>query len=377
MRLSNIWAVFRKELRHILRNPSSFILATISPVFLLVVFTYSLSVDIKNVSVAIMDMDRTDLSRRYAALLASTGDLLVDHIATSYHDIAWWMERGDIRAAVVVPTGFAADARAGRPTGVQIIVDGTDPNTAGHAITHIVGRTQYFATQVLMTSLTRQGIPVGGEPLIDLRVRTWYNPAFRFVIGIAPALIAVVLSMPAVSVSLTIAREKEKGTLESLVATPLSRAEMMIGKIIPYVFVGLLSVVLCVLVAVLWFGVPFRGDPVLYLLLAADYLFAMFAIALLISVLVNTQQVAIIASILIFMFSGMFTSGIFYPISAMGPIMRMEAMMIPATHFVFITRGVFVKGAGLPGVWGYALALLVMGFLFMGLTVLLFKKKVS
>jgi ABC-2 type transport system permease protein len=377
MSLLKTWAIFLKELRHILRDPGTFILATVSPVFLLIVFTYSLSVDIQNVSVAMMDMDQTDLSRQYLALLASSGDLLVDHVATSYQDIDWWMERGDVRAAVVVPSSFAADARAGRPTGIQIIVDGTDPNTAGHAITHIVGRTQYFATQVLMTSLTRQGVPLSDEPLIDLRVRTWYNPDFKFVIGIAPALIAVVLSMPAVSVSLTIAREKEKGTLEGLAASPLSRAEIMIGKIVPYVFVGLFTVVLCVLVAVLWFQVPFRGSPPLYLLLAADYLFAMFAIGLLISVLVNTQQVAIIASILIFMFSSFFTSGIFFPISAMGPAMKMEAMMVPATHFVFITRGVFVKGTGLAGVWSYSLALFIMGLLFMGLTVLLFKKKVS
>ena len=352
MKPRNVWAILRKELRHILRDRSTLLLATLAPAFLLVIFTYSLSVDVKNVSVAVLDQDNTALTRRYLSLLTSTADLVVDHFAAGYGDIERWINRGRVRAAVVIPPGFTADARSGRPTAIQVIVDGTDPTTAGHAIHHIVSRTENFAINMLNTSLTRQGVPVGDAPSIELRAHTWYNPQLKFVIGIAPALIAVVLSMPAVSVSLSLTREKERGTMEFLAASPLGRLDI-------------------------WFQVPFQGNPFLYLVLAADYLFAMFAIAMLISVVVNTQQVAIVVSIIFFMFSSIFTSGIFYPISAMDRLMKLEAMSVPATHFVSINRGVFVRGAGLDGVWVQTLSLLGMGVFYVVLTFLLLRKKVS
>lgn len=377
MKPRNVWAILRKELRHILRDRSTLLLATLAPAFLLVIFTYSLSVDVKNVSVAVLDQDNTALTRRYLSLLTSTADLVVDHFAAGYGDVERWINRGRVRAAVVIPSGFTADARSGRPTAIQVIVDGTDPTTAGHAIRHIVSRTENFATNILNTSLTRQGVPVGDAPSIELRAHTWYNPQLKFVIGIAPALIAVVLSMPAVSVSLSLTREKERGTMEFLAASPLGRLDIIIGKILPYLFLGLLSVVLCVLLIMFWFQVPFQGNPFLYLVLAADYLFAMFAIAMLISVVVNTQQVAIVVSIIFFMFSSIFTSGIFYPISAMDRLMKLEAMSVPATHFVSINRGVFVRGAGLDGVWVQTLSLLGMGVFYVVLTFLLLRKKVS
>jgi len=253
-------------------------------------------------------------------------------------------------------------------------VDGTDPNTAGHAITHISTRTESFVSAAVAQAMAGQGYRWEAASPIDLRLRTWYNPTVKFTIGFVPALLAVALSMPAISASLTIARERELGTLEGLIATPIRRSELLVGKIVPYIFTGLLSTILCALVAVYWFRVPFRGSFPLFLVLSADYLFATLSISLVLSALVRSQQVAMVAAFLIFMFPGFFLSGVFIPLASMGPLMRMEAYMMPSTHYVVINRRLFVKGLGLGSMWGNGLVLLVTGLLFTILAVAVFRK---
>jgi ABC-2 type transport system permease protein len=212
---------------------------------------------------------------------------------------------------------------------------------------------------------------------IDLRMRTWYNPTLEMVIGFLPALVAIVMGMPGVTTTLALTREKEHGTLEQLIATPLRRSELLFGKLIPYVISGLFGVALCVLVAVYWFGSPFKGSVLLYFILSVDFLLATLAIALVMSVFVKSQQAAQLGAMLIFFFPGFFLSGIFYPLVSMQPLMKMEAYMVPTTHFVAISRGIFLKGQGLQVLWPYALALLAMGLIFMAMAILLFKKKLA
>jgi ABC-2 type transport system permease protein len=285
----------------------------------------------------------------------------------------------EAKAAIVIKPGFEASLRAGRETGIQVLVEGTEPVTANTAMQHIGGYTRQFALMVATEAAARAGILVDEATLvpIDLRVRTWYNPTLEAVIGFLPALIAMVMAMPAVTTTMALTREKEHGTLEQLIATPIRRSELLVGKLIPYILSGLLGVVLCVLVAVYWFGSPFRGSVVLYLVLSVAFLAASLAIALVMSVFVKSQQAAQLGAFLIFFFPGFFLSGIFYPLVSMQPIMKMEAFMVPTTHYVLISRGVFLKGQGLEMLWPYALALLAMSVLFLGLAILLFKKKLT
>ena len=171
-----------------------------------------------------------------------------------------------------------------------------------------------------------------------------------------PALVGVVLSVPAMAASLALAREREWGTLEGLIATPIRRSELIVGKIIPYMLAGMLSVPLCIAIAVYGYHVPFQGNLGVYLALSVIYLYSTMSIALFISVIATSQQVAIIASMMIFFFSGFFMSGLLIPFSLMGPLIKMEAFMFPTTHFVIISRGFFVKGAGLAELQGYVWA---------------------
>lgn len=379
MNLLRTWAVIRKEARHITRDRGTFFLVTVSPVFLLLVMAYTFMVDIENVAVAVMDRDGTKLSRRYIAGLGSTGDVEVRYVADNYGELERWLMTSEAKAAIVIPPNFEADLRASREASIQVLIEGTEPVTANSAMQHVGGYTQKFALEVVKDAAARAGMPVDENALtpIDLRLRTWYNPTLKAVIGFLPALIAMVMAMPAVTTTMALTREKEHGTLEQLITTPIRRSELLVGKLIPYVLSGLLGVILCIIVAVYWFGSPFKGNLVLYLMLSLIFLLASLAIAMVMSVFVKSQQAAQLGAFLIFFFPGFFLSGIFYPLVSMQPIMKMEAYMVPTTHYVLISRGIFLKGQGLDMLWPFAMALLAMGFVFLGLAILMFKKKLA
>jgi ABC-2 type transport system permease protein len=379
MNLLRTWAVLRKEARHILRDRRAFFLVTVSPAFLLLVMAYTFMVDIDEVAVAVMDRDGTPMSRRYLSGLGGTGDVLVRYVASDYGEVERWLMTSEAKAAVIVPPGFEAALKSGRQASIQVLVEGTEPTTAETAMTQVSGYTQQFAIEVVSEAAARAGMVIDEEILspIDLRIRTWYNPTLEALIGFLPALIAVVLAMPAVTTTMALTREKEHGTLEQLIATPIRRSELLVGKLVPYLISGLVGVILCAGLAVYWFGAPFRGSFALYLLLSLDFLLASLAIALLMSVFIKSQQAAQLGAMLIFFFPGFFLSGIFFPLISMAPIMKMEAYMVPTTHYVSISRGIYLKGQGLEWLWPFALALLVMGLVFLVLAILVFKKKLA
>lgn len=379
MNLRRTWAVIRKEARHIMRDRGTLTLVTVSPVVLLLIMAYTFMVDIENVAVAVMDRDGTELSRRYISGLGSTGDVLVRYVAEDYGQLEHWLMTSEAKAAIVIPPGFEKDLRAKREASIQVLIEGTEPVTAETAMQHVGGYTQQFALGVARDAAAAAGWPIEEAALtpVDLRLRTWYNPTLKAIIGFMPALIAMVLAMPAVTTTMALTREKEHGTLEQLFATPIRRSELLVGKLVPYLISGTLAVVLCVIVAVFWFGSPFRGSFALYMVLAIAFLLASLAIAMVLSVFVKTQQAAQLGAFLIFFFPGFFLSGIFYPLVSMQPLMKMEAYMVPTTHFVMIGRGVMLKGQGLEALWPYSLALLAMGILFLGLAIILFRTKVA
>jgi ABC-2 type transport system permease protein len=375
MNRRRVLSIVRKEWRHIIRDRTSFALLLISPALALVTMAYAFSVDITNVGIGVLDQDLSSLSRQYISELASTDALRLEAWPQYLDDVEPMMMRGQVKAVVIIPPRFEQDLLAGRTAGVQVVVDGTDPNTAGYAIRHITGHTEHFAKEQMARQLARAGRPANLEDPIDLRLRAWFNPSLRFTVSMIPALVGIVLSVPAMAASLAIAREREWGTLETLIATPVGRVELIVGKLIPYMLAGFLSVPLCMAVAVYGFDVPFKGNLALFLALSIVFLFATMSIALFLSVFASSQQVAILGSMIIFLFSGFFMSGLLIPFSLMGPILKLEAFMFPTTHFVIISRGIFVKGAGLATLQGYVIALLAVGAVFLALTVLTFKKK--
>ncbi len=375
MNWRRVFSIIRKEWWHITRDRTSFILLLLSPVLLLITMGYAFSIDITDVGIGVMDQDLTPLSRQFVSQIASTDALRVEHWPQSLDQVETLMMRGQTKAVIIIPHGFEADLLMGKTAALQVVVDGTDPNTAGHAIRHISAHTEHFTVEQVASQLARVGITLGNISPVDLRLRAWYNPQLRYTVSLIPALVGIVLSVPAMAASLALAREKEWGTLEGLIATPIGRFELILGKIIPYLMAGFLSVPLCIATAVYGYDIPFQGNLGLYLLLSAVYLFSTMSIALFLSVFVSSQQVAMLVSMLLFFFTGFFMSGLLIPFSLMGPLIKLEAFLFPTTHFVIISRSIFIKGAGFAEIQGFVWAIVGIGIIFFTLTSLIFKKK--
>ncbi|MCP4424139.1 MAG: ABC transporter permease [Chloroflexi bacterium] len=375
MNWRRVFSVIRKEWWHITRDRTSFILLLLSPVLLLITMGYAFSIDITNVGIGVMDQDLTPLSRQFISQIASTDALRVEKWPGSLDEVETLLMRGQAKAVIIIPRGFEADLLSGKTAALQVVVDGTDPNTAGHAIRHIGAHTEHFTIEQVASQLARVGVNLGNISPIDLSLRAWFNPQLRYTVSLIPALVGIVLSVPAMAASLALAREREWGTLEGLIATPIGRFELILGKIIPYLIAGFLSVPLCMATAVYGYKIPFVGNIWLYLLLAAVYLFSTMSISLFLSVFVSSQQVAMIASMLIFFFSGFFMSGLLIPFSLMGPLIKLEAFLFPTTHFVIISRSIFIKGASFAEIQGFVWAIVGLGVIFFTLTSLMFKKK--
>lgn len=377
MSLRHIWAITRKELHHIIRDRSTLFLVLITPTALLLLMAYALTVDLKNVPIAILDFDRSNLSRSFLQQIIASDDLDLYAQVSSLKDLENLFMNGDIKAAVIIDPDFSSDLLGLRGMPIQIIIDGTEPESGGFAVDHIAWRVEEFINNALAGQMRALGVQLETFQPIDLRIRTWFNPSLKPRVDLIPGLISMVLGFPALSVALTLAHEREHGTLEQLMATPISRTELLLGKMIPYVFVGLINVIVIPILAMIWFKIPFNGNPILFFFLSAIFLFALLAMGIIVGVFMKTQAAALALSFLVVFFPGFFLTGIFFPIASMPEVMRLESLGLPGTHYAIITRGIFLTAIGLDVLWPYAIMLVGLGFAFTGVAALFFKKKLG
>ena len=380
VKLRRLLAITYKEIRHILRDRLTLILVLFTPTFLLLIMAYALTMEIEHVPLAVLDYDRSSTSRKLISQITAGKDLDLYTQASDLTQIEDLLMRGKIKAAVVFAPGFESGLNNLRGVPLQIIIDGTEPESGAFAVDQIGWRIEEYINQALRASLSGEYSPTELDALsspIDLRVRTWYNPDLKPRVDLIPGLISMVLGLPALSVALTIAHEREHGTLEQLLTTPVNRPELLLGKILPYVMVGLLNVILIPLAAMAWFRIPFHGNFFLFFALSALFLFAILSMGALIGVFIHTQAAALALSFLVIFFPGFFLTGIFFPITSMPEEVRMESLALPGTHYAVITRGVFLPGVGLEVLWPYAVMLFVMGLAFTAAGAIFFRKKLA
>lgn len=377
MSLRHIWAVTRKEIHHIVRDRTTLFLVLFTPTLLMFIMAYSLTVDIEHVPIAILDYDRSPTSRAFVQQITAGDDLDLYAQVSTPDEIEELLMNGDIKAAVVIDPAFSRDLLSMRGMPLQIIIDGTEPESGGFAIDHVGWRAEEFVNEALADRLQALGVPLDSLQPLDLRVRAWYNPSLKPRVDLIPGLISMVLGFPALSVALTLAHEREHGTLEQLMATPLGRAELLLGKMIPYILVGLSNVIMIPAFAMLWFDIPFNGSFPLFFMLSGVFLFAILSMGIIIGVFMRTQAAALALSFLLIFFPGFFLTGIFFPLVSMPEIVRMEAILLPGTHYAIITRGVFLTSLGLDALWPYGVMLLGLGCAFTGIAALFFRKKIG
>ncbi|MEW5872274.1 MAG: ABC transporter permease [Chloroflexota bacterium] len=375
--MRHLWAVTRKEIQHILRDRGTFVLVVFSPIALLLMMAYALTVDLKHVPIAVLDYDRSQTSRAFVQQITAGEDLDLYAQVDSMQEVESMLARGQVKAVIVISPDFSNQLLALQGMPMQIIIDGTEPEGGAFALDHIGWRAEEFINSALGGQM--QALGLSGEALqpIDLRVRTWYNPSLEPKVSIIPGLISLVLGLPAMSVALTLAREREHGTLEQIIATPVRRVELLLGKVLPYLVIGMLDILLMPLLALAWFHVPFNGNFGLYLFLSAIFLFAILSMGLVVGTFMRTQPAALALSFLVVLFPGFFLTGIFFPLAAMPEEMRMEAMFLPGTHYASVTRGIFLPGVGLDVLWPYGVMMMVLGLVFTGVAALFFRKKLG
>jgi ABC-2 type transport system permease protein len=377
MSFRHLKAVTRKEILHILRDRMTLVLVLLTPTILLFIMAYALTVDIHHVPIGVLDYDQSPLSRSLIQQITAGEDLDLFAQVDSFDALENLLLQGNIKAALVIGPDFASDLISLRGLPIQIIIDGTEPQSGAFAVDHIALRAETLINNQLSNQIRALGLDIDSIQSIDLRVQTWYNPSLISRVDLIPGLISMVLGLPALSVALTLSHEREHGTLEQLLATPISRIELLLGKMIPYIFFGILNVIMIPMIAIAWFRIPFNGNFLLYLLLSTIFLFAILGLGTIVGVFMRTQAAALALSFLVIFFPGFFLTGIFFPIVSMPEMMRLEALALPGTHYAVITRGVFLPGVGLEVLWPYAIMLIVLGLVFIAIAALFFRKKLA
>lgn len=363
------WAVAHKELRHIGRNRLTLFLVTLSPAMLLFLLAYVFAFNVDRADLAVLDLSRSPASRDYLGRIGASGALRMTADAASYQEIDRLLVAGAVDAALVIPPDFERSlaGQAGAP--VQLVVDGSNPIIANQ-ITSMINRASNMASAKL-------GGRTGAAPAFQVRSRAWYNDSLKSQISMVPGLLGIVLSLPALALTLSLTREKELGTLEGLMATPLEGVAYLTGKIAAYVVTGLLGFLLAWLVAVAWFQVPFRGQMGLLVVFTVAYFLATMGVSLLIASRIASQQTAMLLAMLIFFVPSFFLAGLIDPIDQQSRVAVALSLPLPATHYITITRGIFLKGVGLDTLLRPGLILLLMGLAALLISTLSFKKKLA
>lgn len=338
IRPGRVRSLIRKELRQLLRDPRSRRLVFISPIIQLVLFGYAVNTDVRNVRTVVQDGDETPTSRAMVDALENSEYFRVVAEVGPGDAVDRALDRGDAVVAVVVPPGLQADLRGGRPARVQVLVDGTSSNTA----TVVQG----YAGRILADFGTSVAAAGPRRPPVELRARAWFNPDLASRTYNVPAVIGTIMFLMALMLTgLSVAREREVGTFDQLLVTPVSPAELMLGKTLPVAGIALIQLALITAVALLWFGIPFRGSVLLLLGSATLYALAGLSLGLLLSTYSKTQQEAFL-TIFLTVFPAIILSGFLYPVETMPTFFEWLADLNPLRYFIRIVRALFLKGSG-------------------------------
>jgi ABC-2 type transport system permease protein len=347
MKPLRVWAVARKEFTHIIRDPRSLGMGIAIPMLLLVLFGYALTLDVDNVPLVIWDQSESPASRQLVgSFLGSRYFLLRDYVH-NYPEVERAVDTGRALMALVIPVDFAGRIESGRPAPLQIIVDGSDSNTATIAMGYADVVALTYSQDVALETIRRTGGRMIQAPL-DLRPRVWFNADMESKNYIIPGLIAVIMMViAALLTSLTVAREWESGTMEQLISTPVKGPELILGKLLPYFAIGMLDVLLAVLMGQFLFHVPLRGNVALLFAMAAIFLAGALSLGMLISIVTKSQLLASQLAMVLTFLPSFLLSGFMYAIGNMPPAIQFVTYLIPARYFVALLKGIYLKGIGL------------------------------
>jgi len=377
MNLRRVNAVAWKEFIQIRRDPRSLGLALVIPMFLLIIFGYGLSLDIDHVRTVIWNQDASsELTRDFLLNFKNSKYFKIVGYADNYRDIERMINGGEVMMALIIPKDFSHYLDSGKAAPLQLIMDGSDANTATIARGYVQTVVAKYNVNLLSEAFARHGLEASQS--IDARSRIWFNMGLTSTWFIAPGVIAmIIMIIAALLTSICVAREWERGTMEQLISTPVKAPELIIGKFIPYFAIGFFDLVVGVLMARFLFGVPFRGNYLLLVVLSTLFLTGALSQGIIISVVAKSQLMASQLATLTTMVPTMILSGFIYPIFNMPQALQVVTYLIPARYYIVVLRELFLKGGGIDILWDEALFLSIFAFIMLGLAIKKFKKKVA
>ena len=343
IRCWTLWPMLWKEVAQLRRDRFTLAMMIGIPAIQLVLFGYAIQMDVRHQKLLVLDQARTEESRLLVHTLVNTGTFDFQGEVSSRHDLEQRIARGDARAGIVIPRRYTRDLLRGNGASAQFVVDASDPLAANGAIA-AAGQAGLVRSQALVRA---RGITAP----ISIAIRPLYNPAVRTAVFIVPGIIGVLLSLTMVLVaSMAVVRERERGTLEQLVVTPIGKTSIMLGKMLPYLILGYVQIFVILGLGSLLFGIPFRGSVTLFLLLSFPFILASLGVGMLMSTLVRTQAQAIQLGFF-YMLPNILMSGFMFPRGAMPQVAQWIAAALPLTYFLDVLRGILLKGVGLGALW--------------------------
>jgi ABC-2 type transport system permease protein len=378
-RRSAMWAMARKEFIQIRRDHATIYMVFIFPMMMLILYGFGIRYDVKSVPMAIYDQDGTQTSRQYIERFERSPYFTLQPYAHSYSELETGINRGTTRIGIVIPPNFSERLSSNREAVVQMLVDGADNNTATIAMSYASAISRSYSTSIVMQQLEavlrNMNLPV---PAVSVEPRIWFNPDLESVQFIVPGIIAVIMMIVGtVLTAVTIVKEKEQGTIEQIVSSPVKKYELMIGKTVPYAVLAYADFLIIVVASKLMFGIHIKGSISLLLITAFFYLIGVLGMGILVSTVTQTQISAMFAAIMASMLPSILLSGFIFPIRQMPAALQVLTIVVPARYFIEILRDIYLKGLGLESFWRETLYIMLFGVVMIALAVRRFRKKLD
>lgn len=379
MKLSALRAIARKEFIQIRRDKATLYMVAIFPLMMLVLYGFGIRYDVKSVPMTILDQDGTQESRQYIERFANSPYFAVQRYVDNYRDLQSDIDRGKSRIGLVISRDFGQRLGSRRETVVQVIVDGADNNTATIAMGYVSQITRAYSSFIMMQQmeamLRQANLTI---PAIEAEPRVWFNPNLESVQFVVPGIIAMIMMIVGtVLTAVTIVKEKEQGTIEQIVSSPIGRYELMIGKVLPYAVLAYIDFLLIVGASSFLFGVTIKGSLVFLLLTSFIYLIGVLGLGILVSTTTQTQMAAMLTAILASMLPSILLSGFIFPIRQMPRVLQAITVVVPARYFIEILRDIYLKGLGLEYFWKETLYILIFGVVTLVLAAWRFQKRLG
>ena len=376
--MKTILHFIKKEFLQFRRDPKMFAIILLAPVVQLILLGYAANFDVKTVHTAVLDFNKTEMSRKYIQSIESTGYFTIDYYVDNYEQMTELIDRGKIILGITIEKDFDRNIYRSEPAKVQAILDASDGNSSSIAAGYLAGASGLFSKNINAEFMEKKGKKISLYNQVSAETRVWFNPELKTRNYMIPGIVGLLLMVVTlILTSLAVVKEKEIGTLEQLIVTPIKPYQMIIGKLVPFAILGFTAVIIVLGAMNVVFSIPVKGSVLFLLAATFIYILSSLGLGLLVSTVSKTQQQAMMLAIFVVMMPMVFLSGFTFPIENMPVIIQYITYIIPLRYFMVIIRGIILKGVGIAELWPELLVLLLMGISILSFSILRFKKKLD